>query len=58
MKTFTPLGGIQRKKDSSKLFPPPIFKSLKSTISTFNCNFEEIFREFKVYFEKDLNIQF
>ncbi len=35
-----------------------IFKSLKSAISTFNCNFDEIFREFKNFFQKDLNIQF
>ena len=35
-----------------------IFKSLKSTISTFNYYFVEIFREFKYYFQKDLNIQF
>ena len=35
-----------------------IFKSLKSAISTFNCNFDEIFRVFKNFFQKDLNIQF
>ncbi len=46
---------------SSYLFDfidPKIFKSLKSTISILDCNFEEIFRKFKGYFQKVFNIQF